>query len=129
MSADVKVLEKTPVSLGQTAPPQSQASVGTANKEIGHVSEFIKPAGAELVPNIPPEVSEHVKITSDRPDLTQVVDIEHAGPHVPVPVSSSGAVQLPMSKEEIKEFKTGDVEDSKTGLAILLDKLLKMFGI
>lgn len=129
MSTGTDVLDKNPVSVGQITPLQPQTPVGVANKEIGHVispaSEFIKPSGAEMVPNISPEVSEHVEVKSDRPDLTQVTNVSHAGPHVPVLSSISNEAKLQMSKEEIeKQLKTGQDDDSGKWFAALWNKII-----
>lgn len=133
--SDMKVLDQNPVQApvsGSVVNPQG--SFGKEKAPIGQSStEIINPVGSEVKPNLSQEVSEAgVEAKSDQPNLTPEhteLGIDHAGPHVPVPLSLSDKVKLPMSDEEIKKFKTGQDGDSKTGLAILLHKLQKAFGL
>lgn len=134
MNTDVNVLDKNPVSTPVSGSTVAlQGPLGKEKAPLGtNLSEFIAPAGPEINPNLPPGVSEHVEIKSDRPDLTsehKELGIDYAGPHVPVSTSSSSNPSSLMTEEEIKKFKTGDATDSKTGLAIILDKLKKMIGL
>lgn len=142
MSTDTNVLNKNPVSVGQTVPLQPQAAVqpvvpaGSINKETGPVSvsgsEFIKPTEAE--PQVSQELKESgVEVKSDRPDLTfehKELGIDHAGPHAPVPSSPTGKIVMPMSEEEVAEkIKTGQNDDSGKWLAGLLQKIIKVIGL
>jgi len=128
MNTDTQVLKESPVSVGQTPPLQPQTPVGTANKEIGHVSEFVKPSGAETIPNIPPEVSEHIKVESDKPDLTpehKELGLDHAGSNITVSTQPAVPIKLPMSEEEIADkLKTGQDDDSGKWLAGLIRKII-----
>lgn len=126
MNNDNKILDQNPV-LGNQAQPS--APVGMANKETGPIPSVvpeIMPAGPEVKHNIGQESTAlGVKEIQDRPDLTEGVDIRHAGPSVPVPSGPTGKVSLPMSKEEIEnQLKTGQDDDSGKWLAGLIRKVI-----
>lgn len=131
MSGDAKVLEQNPISAGQSAVAQPQVPVGSASKEAPRISapmsEFAKPSGAEIMPNIPPEVSGHVRVNNDEPNLTPEHKdlVDHAGPNVTVPSSPSGKILLPMSEEEVAEqLRTGQDDDSRKWYAELVKKII-----
>lgn len=129
MSGDAKVLDQNPVS----APVSSStvhAQVGSLNKEapvsaVG-LSE-IRPAGPEIKHNIGQESADlGVGETRDEPDLTQIADVQHAGPHIPVSTTPTKTIQYPMSEEEIgSKLKTGQDDDSGKSLAKLIQKIIK----
>lgn len=108
------------------------APVGGVNKETGPigpapVSEFVRPSGAEITPNISPEVSGHIKVNNEAPNLTPEHKglVSHAGPNIAAPSFPAGKVSLPMSEEEVAEqFKTGQDDDSEKWLAGLVKKIL-----
>lgn len=118
---------KTPISNGVSSP------VGSPNKETGPVSTPISELASEKEPQISQELKDMgVEEKNDRPDLTDKHKglVHHAGPHVAVPTNSSGKVILPMSEEEItSQLKSGQDDDSKKGLAKLLDKVRKALGL
>lgn len=132
MNGDVKVLDQNPVSA--PVPGSAVAPQGSLNKEkppIGtSLSEFVKPAGPEISPNPSAEEKESgVEIKSDRPSLTsehRELGMDHAGSNITVLTQPSDSIKLPMSDEEIEQLlKTGENDDSSTGLAKLVDKVGK----
>lgn len=140
MNDDNKVVNQNtpPVVPVDQVQPQAQVQpvvpVGTVHKEMGPpiavVSE-IKPAGAEVQHEINQESAElGVKEIQDRPDLIKGVDMQHAGPSVPVPTSPSGKVTMPMSEKEITDkLKTGQDDDSGKWLSKLIQKIMKVMGL
>lgn len=137
MGTDVNVLDKNPVSMPVSGSVVS-SQVGSSKKEqapVGQdVSEFVRPAGPEVNPNLSQEEKElGIEVKSERPNLTpghQELGVDHAGPHVPVSLSPSGKVLLPMSEEEAeKQLKTGQDDDSGKWLARLIKKIIKVMGL
>jgi len=133
MSDDRQVLDQKPVS-GSQAQPLTPASVGVVNKEIGPIPSVIpeiRPAGPEVKHEISQESAElGVKEIQDRPDLTEGVDMQHAGPSVPIPSGPSGKVSLPMLEDEVADkLKTGQDDDSGKWLAGLIQKVIRALGI
>lgn len=131
MNDNTKVLDQNPVSGSQVQP---SSPVGVASKEVGPIPSIvseIRPAGTEVKHDISKESAElGVKEIQDRPDLTQVVDIQHAGPSVPVPSGPAGKVLLPMSEEEIgSQLKTGQDDDAGKWLARLVKKVIAVMGL
>ena len=126
MNDNTKVLDQNP----STPQVPIQPVSGGANKEIGRVSEFVRPSGAETVLNIPPEVSE-VNVAEVKSDSLNLTDehkglMEHSGAAVPAKTAPTRTIQLQMSEEEIeKELKRGNKEDSGTWYAALLDLVIK----
>lgn len=117
---DVAVVDKNPIS-NNAVPSQ----VGSLNKEVpvgANSSEFIKPVGSEVNPNISPEMSESgIKTDSNKPDLTsehKELGIKYAGPTIPTPTSFSDNVQLP------EMSKAGSASDSGTWFNWLLKKIM-----
>ena len=123
MNDNTKVLDQNPST--PQVPIQPISSSG-ANKEIGHVSEYIRPSGAELVPNIPPEVSvANVKVVqSDKPELTSEhvqAGLTHSEPVVPT--APTGLVKI---------SQTGDINNSDTWQKVLeekVEKVLRLLGV
>lgn len=135
MNGDVKVLDQKPASA--PVPGSAVAPQGSLNKEkspIGtNLSEFIKPAGPEISPNPSAEEEKSgVEVKSDRPSLTsehRELGMDHAGSNITVLTQPSGSIQLPMSDEEIEKLlRTGQDDDSRKGLAKLVDKVGKALG-
>ena len=130
MNNDNKIVDQNPGT--PQAPIQPVPGVGGANKEavrpvVAPVSEFVRPSGAEITPNIPPEVSSaDVKLQSDRPDLTSEhtqIGLVHSPETVAVPTAPSGLVKIP---------QTGDARDSDTWLNTLtekVEKVLRLLGV
>ena len=117
MNDSTKVLDQNPVSV---APIQPAAPVGGANKEMGPIPPVvpeIRPSGSEVKPKISKESTElGVKEVQDRPDLTQIANMQHAGPSVPVPLRPIGLVQISEKK---------DISNSGTWLDALTEKVQK----
>ena len=121
MSNDTQVLDRNPVSV-PTSNNVVQPQVGSLNKEQAppvafepDLSEFIKP---EAEPNVDQEQKDMgVVATKEAPDLTQIVDMQHAGPSVPVPLSPTGLIQI--SEKE-------DISNSHTWLNTLKEKVRKV---
>lgn len=140
MNDDNKIVNQNANPIAQTnqvqpqAPIQPAAPIGTVHKEMGPpiaVASEIKPAGTEVQHEISQESAElGVKEIQDRPDLTQVVDMRHAGPHVPVSTTPLNPIQYPMSEEEVaKKLKTGQDDDSGKWLSKLIQKIMKVMGL
>ncbi len=121
MSNDAKTLDQNPVSGNQVQP---WVPVGVANKEIGPIPSVvpeIRPAGPEVKHEISQEsVKLGVKEIQDRPDLTQIINMQHAGPSVPVPPGPTGLVQISEKK---------DVSNSNTWLNALKEKVQKVMQL
>jgi len=119
MNDNAKILDQNP---GPITPVQPVASVGIANKEMGPIGiAEIRPAGPEVKHEIDQESVElGVKEIQDRPDLTQIVDMQHAGPSVPVPPGPTGLVQI--------SEKT-DTSESNTWLNALTKKVQKVMQL
>ncbi len=142
MSDDIKNVNQNPPSMvpeNQTQPQaavQPSVPVGSVNKEVGpNLSEFVRPAGPEISPNLSQEERESgVEVKSDKPSLTfehKELGLDHAGPDVTVSTQPSGSIKFPMSEEEVKAQleKKGQDGDSKTGLAKLIAKVIKVLGL
>ncbi|OGH24194.1 MAG: hypothetical protein A3B47_00700 [Candidatus Levybacteria bacterium RIFCSPLOWO2_01_FULL_39_24] len=135
MNTDTQVLDQkpvfAPVSGGVTGP---QGSLNKEKTPIGtNLSEFVRPAGPEISPNLPQEVSESgVEVKTDKPNLTlehQELGMEHAGPNITVLTQPSAPIKLPMSEEEItNKLKTGQDDDSGKWQAGLIQKIIKAMG-
>ena len=136
MNDNTKALDQSPsvnpTAMGSQDPVQPTGNMLKEKAPIGqNFSEFVRPSGAEVIPNVPQEVSDvNVEVKSDKPNLTfehKELGIDHAGPSVPVPpVSTQNTVTLPMTEEEIEtRLKTGQDDESGTNLARLLKKLIK----
>lgn len=127
MNDNTKVSDQNPVSGIQVQPI---APVGSANKEAeSDLSEFIRPVGSEVSPNLSPEEEKAgIEVESNKPELTpqhKELGIDHAGPDIPVPSSPSGKVTMPMSEEEVVDkLKTGRDDDSGKWLARLINKVI-----
>lgn len=127
MNADVKIVDQNLGSSVSGSAVQPQA--GSPNKEVPiattELSEM-QPAGSERKHDIGQELEGlGIKEIQDRPDLTQVPDIQHAGPHVPVSIAPTSSIRYSMSEEEVTRKKTGKIDDSETWNATLLDKVIK----
>jgi hypothetical protein len=129
MSQDVGVLDKNPAS---TPVPNNatQVSVGLPSKEVAPIRTVESPleqSGAEISPSISNELKEIGISTEKKPSLPP--HLTYAGPHIEVPISSSGKVVLPdppMTEKEAKlEIKTGKKDDSKYSLAKEVIKYFK----
>lgn len=133
MNDNTKVLDQNPGT--PPTPVQPVSSVGGANKEMGRVagpvSEFVKLTEAE--PQIDKELADlGVEVKKDSPNVTEEHRdfIDHAKQFTAVSTSASGKVTMPMSEEEVADqLKTGQDDDSKTGLAKLIDKVIKALGL
>lgn len=112
MSNDTKIID-------QVQPQAPVAPISPANKEMAPIGiPEIGAAGIEAKPAISQESAElGVKEVQDRPDLTQVVNMHHAGPSVPVQTIPTGLVQIP---------QTTDINSSGTWLNVLLEKGQKL---
>ena len=132
MNNDNKILDRNPVS-----PPvsgnQVQPQMGSLNKEapIATGLSELRPAGPEAKHNIDQEITQlGVREIEDRPDLTQVADVQHAGPSIPVSAMSSASIHYPMSEDEVtKQLKTGQGDDSGKWLAGLIKKVIAVMGL
>lgn len=131
MSDDAKILDQP---VAPQAPIQPSSPIGIPNKEIGPILSVvpeIKHEGSETKHGIDQELAElGVKEVQDRPDLTQVPDVQHAGPSVPPPTGPSGLVQVPLTREEaLADLKIKKPTDSGWGLAKLALKALDVLGL
>ena len=121
--------------LNQNVQAQPVVPIGSFNKEVGPISapvaEFIKPS--ETDPLIDKDIAElGVEVKKDQVNITDEHRgiVEHAKQFTPTSSPTSSKVTMPMSDEEIDSLlKTGQDDDSKKGLAILLDKLRKIFRL
>lgn len=138
MDDNVKIVNQNtpPATQANQAQPQAAVQpvapitpVGSVNKEVGPmmspVSEFVKPSETE--PQIEKDIAElGVEAKKDSPDIADEHKdfIDHAGPYVPAP-SSSSKVTMPMSEEEVADkLKTGQDDDSGKWLASLIKKII-----
>jgi hypothetical protein len=129
--SDAKVLDQNPIS-SPIVNNLSQPQVGSLNKEKPgggqNLSEFIKPAGPEISPNLSAEEKNAgVEAKSDNPNLTSEHKdlIDHAGSSIPVPTISSNSIQYSMSEEERKkQLKTGQDDSSGKWQAWLINKVI-----
>lgn len=117
MNNDNKIIDE----MQPQTPVQPVSSVrGGANKEVGPISVVpeLKPAGPEVKHEIHQESAAlGVKEIQDRPDLTEGINMQHAGPHIPVPRGPTGLVRIPEKK---------DISSSGTWLNALWEKVRKM---
>ncbi len=121
----------------QQVPAQPVAPVGSVNKEAAPISSTLselKPAGAEASHDISQELKDMgVVERKDVPHLDnshKSIGIQHSGASAPIQTATTGKVSLPMSDEEVlNTLKTGQDNDSKKGLAKLIDKIIKAVGL
>ena len=130
MVDNTKVLDQNPVS-SPIAGSSVQPQVGFLHKEqdpIGqNLSEFVRPSGPEVSPNLTHEVTESgVKVPTDKPFLTPAhieSGLAHSGPDVTVPADPTGLVQI--SEKQ-------DITSSGTWLNTLMGrikKVMKLMGV
>ena len=131
MNNDNKILDRNPVS-----PPvsgnQVQPQMGSLNKEapIATGLSELRPAGPEAKHNIDQEITQlGVREIEDRPDLTQVADVQHAGPSVPPPTESSGLVQSPLTPEEMVKISKTNPANSIRWLREIINKTFNKFRL
>ena len=133
MNDNTKVLDQNPGT--PQAPIQPVPGVGGANKEavrpvVAPVSEFLRPSGVEAKHNISQESAKlGVEEVQDRPDLTQVADMQHAGPSVPPPLGPTGSISIPTREEALADLKTKNPTDSGWGFDKLVIKALDALGL
>lgn len=127
MNGDVKVLDQNPGS-NPVSGSMGQPQGGSPKKEAPFIAGLpeIKPAGPEVRHNIDQESARlEIKEIQDKPDLTQIENVQHAGPHMPVSTTSSGSIQYQMSEEEIrKQEKEGQDDDSGKWFLALWKKII-----
>lgn len=133
MNQNAKVLDQSPrTTPSQVAGSVVQPQMGSLNKEVPistGLSE-LKASVPEEIHGIDQELTElGVREIKDRPDLTQISDVKHAGPSVPVPSGTASSGNIPLTREEaLADLKTKKPTDSGWGFDKLVIKVLNALG-